>query len=74
METALWVLVAAVIFIGYAIINLLRSIDGKLNGLKGLLSTDGPDPGFTSYLRLTANYLSTIKTTLEAIKRTRENQ
>lgn len=41
------------------------SIDGKFNGLRGLLSSDGPDPSFTSYSRMTAGSLSAIKTLLD---------
>jgi hypothetical protein len=65
MEMALWVLVAVIGYFGFAITQLLRSIDGKLNGLRGLLSSDGPDPGFTSYQRMTAGSLSAIKTLLD---------
>ena len=61
MEIALWILVAIVCYFGFVISQLLRSIDGKLNGLYGLLSSDGPDPGFTSYSRMAAGSLSAIK-------------
>lgn len=65
METASWVLVGLVGLLGFVIDSRLRSIEGRLNGLYGLLSTDGPDPGFTSYQRLSAGYLSAIKAMLE---------
>ena len=65
MEIALWILVATVAYFGFAITQTLRSIDGKLTGLRGLLSSDGPDPGFTSYQRMTAGSLSSIKTILD---------
>ena len=65
MEIALWVLVEIVSYFGIVIAQLLRSIDGKLNGLHGLLSSDGPDPGFTSYSRMAAGSLSAIKTLLD---------
>ena len=65
MEIALWILIGAVVYFGFVIAQLLRSIDGKLNGLRGLISSDGPDPGFTSYSRMTAGSLSAIKALLE---------
>ena len=61
METALWVLVVLVAFIGYAIYIQLKVIEGKLNGIRGLLSSDGPDPGDTSYLRMSAASLYKIQ-------------
>ena len=72
METALWILVFVVAYFGYAIANLLRSIDGKLNGIRGQLSSDGPDPGFTSYLRMSAGSLSAIKAVLDEEKARRD--
>lgn len=65
MEIAVWVLIGLVAYFGLAITQSLRSIDGKLNGLRGLLSSDGPDPGFTSYQRMTAGSLSAIKAILD---------
>lgn len=65
MEIALWVLVAIVGYFSFVIAQLLRSIDGKLNGLRGLLSSEGPDPGNTSYQRMAAGSLSAIKTLLD---------
>lgn len=65
MEIAIWVLGAIVIYFAPIIVSLLRSIDGKLKLLCGLSSTDGPDPGFTSYQRISAGNLSAIKTMLE---------
>lgn len=65
MEIALWVLVVIIGYFGFVIAQLLRSIDGKLNGLRGLLSSDGPDPFNTSYQRMAAGSLSAIKTLLD---------
>jgi hypothetical protein len=65
METAIWVLVGMVGFVGFAISNQLKSIEGKLNGIRGLLSSDGPDPGFTSYQRMSAGSLSTLHKLIE---------
>lgn len=61
MELAIWVLSGLVALIGFAISNQLKDIQGRLNGLRGLISSDGPDPGFTSYLRMSAGHLSAIQ-------------
>lgn len=65
METAIWVLVGVVAFFGYAIFNQLKSIEGRLIGIRGLLSSDGPDPEYTSYQRKSAVSLSVIQKLVE---------
>jgi hypothetical protein len=67
MEIALWVLIGIVTYFGIVITQHLRSINGKLNGLRGLLSSDGPDPEFTSYCRMAAGSLSAIKSLLDQV-------
>lgn len=65
MEIAIWVLVGVVGLVGFTISSQLKSIEGKLNGIRGLLTSDGPDPGLTNYQRMTAGYLSAIQKLIE---------
>lgn len=65
METALWILVGVVAILGLRILQTLSSIEGRLTGLSGLLSSDGPDPGFTSYQRRVAGSAGAIVSILE---------
>lgn len=69
---ALWLLVL-IAFAGVRIISWrLEEIVGRLNGIRGLLSSDGPDPDNTSWGRKNVELVYSVKALLEEVEKRRK--